>query len=290
MATLRIFSDLHLGHPASTIDRVGMLRPLFDGIDGIWFNGDTVETCSGLLATESLAALGELTRTLESLGIRWETLPGNHDPDRGGPALRELENGEVVVTHGDMCFRYGSPWSPWVPKIMHKLVEAEQELGGYEQADDLADRARLAQAYAYAFQPRPRKFTGALGKLETIKHAAWPPTTPLAILNVWINGPEMVAKWMEQFTPAAKVLVMGHTHRPGLWFRRVMAGAVLASAHGHAFVRAFTHNRASISSRSSSGTIWGAKRPVTLPSRSTRNLVKFHLMALPRMPPCRSLR
>lgn len=197
-----------------------MLRPLFDGIDGIWFNGDTVETCSGLLATESLAALGELTRTLESLGIRWETLPGNHDPDRGGPALRELENGEVVVTHGDMCFRYGSPWSPWVPKIMPKLIEAEQELGGYEQADDLADRARLAQAYAYAFQPRPRKFTGALGKLETIKHAAWPPTTPLAILNVWINGPEMVAKWMEQFTPAAKVLVMGHTHRPGLWFRR----------------------------------------------------------------------
>ena len=220
MATLRIFSDLHLGHPASTIDRVGMLRPLFDGIDGIWFNGDTVETCSGLLATESLAALGELTRTLESLGIRWETLPGNHDPDRGGPALRELENGEVVVTHGDMCFRYGSPWSPWVPKIMDKLVEAEKELGGYAQADDLAARARLAQAYAHAFQPRPRKFTGSLGKLETIKHAAWPPTTPLAILNVWINGPEMVAKWMEQFTPAAKVLVMGHTHRPGLWFRR----------------------------------------------------------------------
>lgn len=220
MGTFRILSDLHLGHPASTITRVPMIFPVIEGVTEVWFNGDTVETCSRVLAAPSLAALGEMTGYLDGKGIRWTTLPGNHDPDRGGPALRSLANGEIVVTHGDMCFRYGSPWSPWVPRIKDKLARAEAALGGFDNAADVAARAKLAQAYAHAFEPRPRRFTGALGKLETILHAAWPPTTPLAILNVWINGPDMVAKWMEQFTPAAKILIMGHTHRPGIWFRR----------------------------------------------------------------------
>jgi UDP-2,3-diacylglucosamine pyrophosphatase LpxH len=216
----RLFSDLHLGHPASTIRDVTELFPLFENCRRVILNGDTVETCSGALAEISLERAGDLFSRMGEKGIKTVVLPGNHDPDREGPTLLELEDGELVVTHGDICFRYGSPWSPWLRKVKGKLDAAEAEAGGFSMARTVEARAALAKAYARAFHPRPRRFTGFLGKLETISHAAWPPSTPLAILDIWKNGPERVAKWMEEFTPRAKVLVMGHTHRAGMWQHR----------------------------------------------------------------------
>ena len=220
MPVTRVFSDLHLGHPASTIGSVEELAPLFEGCNRVILNGDTVETCSETLAESSLARAGELFSRFRNSSTEFVVMPGNHDPDREGPTLLELEIGEVVVTHGDICFRYGSPWSPWVPKIRAKLDAAEAAAGGFAQARTVEARATLAKAYARAFHPRSRRFTGFLGKLETISHAAWPATTPLAILDIWKNGPERVAAWMEEFTPGPKVLIMGHTHRAGIWLRR----------------------------------------------------------------------
>lgn len=216
----RVFSDLHLGHPASTIRKVEHLLPLFENCDRVVLNGDTVETCSATLAQESLARAERLNSLARRPGTSWVVMPGNHDPDREGPALLELDEGAVVVTHGDICFRYGSPWSPWVPQVRPKLDAAEAEAGGFESARTLEARAALAKAYARAFHPRPRRFTGFLGKLETISHAIWPPSTPLAILDIWKNGPARVADWMEEFTPRARVLIMGHTHRAGIWRHR----------------------------------------------------------------------
>ncbi len=194
--------------------------PLFDGAGRIWFNGDTVETCSDVLREESLGMLGDLRDRLVQDGRDPVLLPGNHDPDREGPSWMTLEDGEILVTHGDMCFRYGSPWSPWVQRIKERLHTVEVTRGGWENARTLEQRAALARDYAFAFQPRPRRYTGLAGKLETLLHAAWPPSTPLTILKIWTQGPEMVARWMEEFAPAAKVLIMGHTHRAGCWFRR----------------------------------------------------------------------
>lgn len=220
MTTTRIFSDLHLGHPASTIRDVAELLPLFANCGRVILNGDTVETCSSALAESSLARADELFARMRESGLEPVVMPGNHDPDREGPSLLELDDGELVITHGDICFRYGSPWSPWVRRVKGKLDAAEAEAGGYANARTVEARAALAKAYARAFRPRPRKFTGFLGKLETISHAAWPPTTPLAILDIWKNGPDRVAAWMEEFTPRARVLIMGHTHRAGMWQRR----------------------------------------------------------------------
>lgn len=216
----RVFSDLHLGHPASTVRSVPDLFPLFEGCDRVILNGDTVETCSAALAADSRARADELLAGLGETKTEALLLPGNHDPDQAGPSLLEIDGGQVVITHGDICFRYGSPWSPWITKVKPRLDAAEEEAGGFDNARTVEARAALAKAYAYAFHPRPRRFTGFFGKLETIFHAAWPITTPLAILDTWKNGPERVAVWMEEFTPDAKVLIMGHTHRAGIWLRR----------------------------------------------------------------------
>lgn len=231
----RVFSDLHLGHPASTIRSVEELLPLFTNCEQVVLNGDTVETCSTALTDVSLAKAGELFARMLQSGLEPLVMPGNHDPDRDGPTLLELYDGEVVVTHGDICFRYGSPWSPWVPKVQGKLDAAEAAAGGFGNARTVAARADLAKAYARAFHPRPRRFTGFLGKLETISHATWPPSTPLAILDIWKNGPTRVAAWMEEFTPRAKVLIMGHTHRAGMWERG--GRSVINTGAFHPFTR-----------------------------------------------------
>ena len=73
----------------------------------------------------------------------------------------------------------------------------------------------------------------------------------------------------------------GHATRLGLALLAVLAGGGIATA-GAMLTRA--HSRASISAAMSSGLSPGAKRLTTLPSRSTRNLVKFHLMAPPNRP------
>src|SRR6266481_5138263 len=52
-------------------------------------------------------------------------------------------------------------------------------------------------------------------------------------------------------------------------------------SHRYVFL---VHNSASISCRSPSGLAVGAWRATALPARSTRNLVKFHLMAEPSRP------
>src|SRR3984893_11163811 len=51
----------------------------------------------------------------------------------------------------------------------------------------------------------------------------------------------------------------------------------------HGFIL-FIHNSASISFLSPSGAVVGAWRATTLPERSTRNLVKFHLIDAPSTP------
>ena len=197
-----------------------MLRPLFEGTEHLIFNGDTVETCSKSLYEKACVMLHDLEGHLAQGGHATTILRGNHDPDLPGEPWQYLENGEVMVTHGDICFRFGSPWSPWVPGIQHKLEALEAARGGLDQVTTLQGRAELARDYAMAFHPRARYFKGKLGKLETLYHAAWPPRTSLTILKIWLNGPDMVAEWLETFAPEVKVLVMGHTHRAGLWFKR----------------------------------------------------------------------
>src|SRR5262249_31413481 len=67
----------------------------------------------------------------------------------------------------------------------------------------------------------------------------------------------------------------------------VRAGRIDRQAVRRTLTRGFTffvHNNASISRRRASGGVVGACRATTLPERSTRNLVKFHLIEDPSRP------
>ena len=165
---------------------------------------------------EQFAVIEEFCRRQ---GVELEVQRGNHDPDREGPAFRMLDQGQILVTHGDACFRFGSPWSPWARKLEGRLLKAEEEFLAEGHPDTMESRLELARRWAWVFHPRPRHFDGFAGQLETLWTAAWPPRSPITILRLWAQGPRIVSDWLDRHAPEARMVVMGHTHRAGIWRR-----------------------------------------------------------------------
>ncbi len=219
MPALRIVSDLHLGHPASSIRHAEEFLPLLEGCGKVLLNGDTVESCSAAMAGPSAAQFAVIADWCRRQGVALDLQPGNHDPDQPGPAWRSLDDGRIVVTHGDACFRFGSPWSPWARKLERRLLEVEAAFAAEGRPDTLENRLELARRWSWVFHPRPRHFDGTLGKLETLWTAAWPPYAPLTILRLWAQVPRIVSSWLARYAPDARVAVIGHTHRAGIWHK-----------------------------------------------------------------------
>lgn len=236
-AAPRIVSDLHLGHPASPLTRAEQVRGLWRGARELWLLGDTLETCSERLEDVSRALYAEVAALAAEDGVTLRRFRGNHDPDEGVDSHAFLDGGSVLLTHGDACFRYGSPWSPWAAILRQKLDEVESGFGAEESLSTLEDRMDLAVRWSRAYYPRRRRFTGLLGKAETFAHVLWPPQVPMTILRHWIEGPELAARWLERFAPHARVLILGHTHRPGAWQRRDRWIINLGAHHPFGFPR-----------------------------------------------------
>jgi hypothetical protein len=47
----------------------------------------------------------------------------------------------------------------------------------------------------------------------------WPPTRPFKIAYAWWQTPTLAADLMKLFRPQAHVILIGHTHYPGVWRR-----------------------------------------------------------------------
>lgn len=238
---LRILSDLHLGHPASPLTRAEQVRPLWQGAEEVWLLGDTLETCSARLAPVSRRLFDEVSALADEDGVALRLFRGNHDPEPEFATHRTLDDGRVFLTHGDACFRYGSPWSPWIPRMRRRLDEIEREFTNEHGTADLDARFELARQWAAAFHPRPRRFDGPLGKWESIAHTLWPPATPFVILYHWLRGPDIAARWLDHHAPDAQVLIMGHTHRPCVQLRRKRWIINLGAFHPFGYPRAIDY-------------------------------------------------
>lgn len=215
---IRIFSDLHLGHPGCRIDSVEQLRPLLDGAGRVIFNGDTYEQRHRRLVENGTRLFGELNSLLEELGVDATYLTGNHDPGITENHALDLAGGRVFVSHGDTLFRHLSPWSPKIRKVIPEMESIRAIYGEDRLRNDLdalfecAGRCRmLAPAYENEFR------RGAWKNLRTALRFAWPPHRPAQILSTWINAPGAAHRFARRHRPEASVFLFGHTHFPGIW-------------------------------------------------------------------------
>ena len=217
MLPLRILSDIHYGDKASRVRSLGRLSPLFEGVRAAVLNGDTMDTRPGAAQGVTEASRQEVEGFFRSTGVPCTFLTGNHDPDISTHHSLELAGGKVFLTHGDVLFDDGVPWSQ------------DREMMGREIARGLA---ALPQGVALSLEDQLRVHRDVAARvyqrhqtekrvvqyfLRLAEDTIWPPSRVLKILEAWRQSPGKAAALGRAHRPGARFVLIGHTHRPGIW-------------------------------------------------------------------------
>lgn len=211
----RIISDVHFGDASSLVRKPEAMRPLFDGVQAVIFNGDTLETRTGPRAVEQRGARERFLAFCQDHATPKHFITGNHDPDLSPHHHFDLAGGEVLVTHGDVLFKSIVPWDRNVRKL-ELLYAMHLERMPAERRHEFTTRLTACRAAAYdlpSTHDLDRK--GLLGLI--IK--TWPPWRILHMVKAWNNLPTLAALFTRKHRPSARFVMVGHTHFPGVWDR-----------------------------------------------------------------------
>ncbi|MEM9479479.1 MAG: metallophosphoesterase family protein [Verrucomicrobiota bacterium] len=211
---VRIFSDLHLGHPGSRIHEVEQLRSILVGAKTVIFNGDTFEERAKRYMEKAKAQLVELKALCADIGAKPIFITGNHDPISPPNHYLDLYEGHVFVTHGDALYEEVSPWST---NRKAGQAAAKRIIPEYtaEERKTLEVQLAIAKRVAVEMEIQQTKAKhGLSGKLASIFKIAWPPHRPFVVLHVWLTCHKLAHAFHEQHRPKSPFMVIGHTHRP----------------------------------------------------------------------------
>jgi predicted phosphodiesterase len=214
-----ILSDLHLGHRASRIDDASRLEALIRPFRTAIFNGDTAELWYAADRPLGRKLTADLARFCHHVGCKAIFINGNHDPDISEVNHLDLHGGALLVTHGDILFLGVAPWSKIAKQYLsaHRRILkdlGEDALGSFEHQLLATKRASLElQMWENPVHG------GSLPGLRLLALQAWPPNRPFKILHAWWQTPSLAVDMMKLFRPQAHVVLIGHTHYPGVWRR-----------------------------------------------------------------------
>lgn len=212
---VRIFSDLHYGDRATALKSLEELRPLFDGVDEVILNGDTLDTRPSRHPQQSIELRASTTDFFAHSAPPTKFLTGNHDPDISPTHHCELADGRVFLTHGDALFEDIVPWSQDA-SLARELVA--RELAAFPPGDNPSLHAELS-AYRRAAAALPQRHQSEPHGLKYLigfaRDTVWPPTRVLRVLRAWREAPRRAEAFVRRHRLRAKFFAMGHTHRLG---------------------------------------------------------------------------
>jgi predicted phosphodiesterase len=210
---LRIFSDLHFCDPRSVLQDLECFAPLLGNAERVVFNGDSIDTHVPSQARH----LGELRDFAARSGRETTWLSGNHDPDISEHAELLLHDERLWITHGDVFFHAVAPWSHHAAELRRRFAEALHPLPEPER-DRVETRLRLHRQIVRAL-PEPMELwnQSPVARLRRLAQIAFPPRRPFEILRAWTSTPRRVAALALAQRPNAQVVILGHTHYPGVW-------------------------------------------------------------------------
>jgi predicted phosphodiesterase len=217
---IRIFSDIHYGDRSSQVRSLAQLAPLFDGAGTVILNGDSIDTRSGPYPARTAEVRAEATEFFAQAAAKTVLMTGNHDPDLSPLHAQTLAGEQVLVTHGDVLFENIVPWGRDVP-LIRKLVSEEQ--ARHAHLDDGSLEARLMifrQACARIPQRHQVEQNRWKHLLSYTLDTFWPPQSAGRVLWAWSVAPERASALAETHRPKARFVIIGHTHRPGVWHTR----------------------------------------------------------------------
>jgi predicted phosphodiesterase len=214
---IRIVSDVHYADRSSRVRSLGQLRPLLEGATSFVFNGDTLDTRPDRNPQRTAERRREVLEFFASAGTPVTFLTGNHDPDLSRQHAVEFEGGRILVTHGDVLFDTIVPWAKDAAAIRQKVLAALAALpedGSCRLDGRLAAFRSVAATIPQRHQSEPDPLRYAL---RLVGDTVWPPHRALSILRAWREAPGRAAALARKHRPRAKFIIIGHTHRPGVW-------------------------------------------------------------------------
>ena len=214
---IRIVSDVHYADRSSRVRSLEQLCPLLEGAASFVFNGDTLDTRPDRNPQRTAQRRREVLGFFSSAGPPVTFLTGNHDPDISRLHALEFEAGRILVTHGDVLFDAIVPWAKDAPAIRQKILAALAAIpedGSRLLEGRLAAFRSVAATIPQRHQSEPDPLRYAL---RLAGDTVWPPQRALSILRAWREAPGRAAALARRHRPKARLIVIGHTHIPGVW-------------------------------------------------------------------------
>ncbi len=213
----RIISDLHFGDRASRVRRLEQLTPLLAGVDHLVLNGDTLDTRPSEFPQHTARCRAEVSRFFPHAVGRVTFLTGNHDGDFSPTHHLDLAARAVFVIHGDVVFEDIVPWSRDAPVVRQRIREGLAALAPARR-DELDQQLSVFRRVAMTIPQRHQSEPKALRyRLRYLADTVWPPHRAWSVLHAWRVMPQRAAALAARYRPAAKFVVTGHSHRPGVW-------------------------------------------------------------------------
>lgn len=214
---IHVFSDLHLGHPASHLVEPEWLFPALEGARSVVLNGDSSELINNSRKVVATQKLNRLLDRCRELGIACVQLTGNHDPFVTEFHHLDLLDGKVFITHGDALHPDVAPWS-------REAVDLRAERLRIEATEDPPDattlegRLLLAKRCALVVGTEdPYGEHQKWARLNMTSLFALEPWRALRAIHYWSNVFQYASAMRAQFRPNSQLMLIGHSHRPAVW-------------------------------------------------------------------------
>ncbi|MEE3002343.1 MAG: metallophosphoesterase [Planctomycetota bacterium] len=212
MKRILVLSDLHFGLPARRTPGTSMLRPLWQDVDHLLINGDTAELHTPSMAATAARELELLLSTCEQDGVGLSCTAGNHDPFLSPMHSCALADGRVLVVHGHRIHR--TQPRPLVPGQVLEHGDTGS-LDGRHRMDTAALEDGLARSRRYT--PPEEELQAPQTFLESIPWVIRKPLIVPKILRYWKKFPGHADTYASHVLPGARVVLVGHSHRQGIW-------------------------------------------------------------------------
>ncbi|HEW79521.1 MAG TPA: hypothetical protein ENH34_06140 [Phycisphaerales bacterium] len=215
-----IISDVHVKSTNGWKGQIDGLRRLWAAAGTVVFNGDTVGVREASDGTSAEKILTYISEQCAKDGAEAVFLAGNSDYFLDVAKHLLLAEGRILITHGDAIFPEMSPW--WDEAHLYlaardsALRKMPQELRSTLEGQLASARKATAElAKGNSCENNNSSFTGRIKK----KLQSWlaKPRKGWAIAQTWKTMPSMAAKFTAQYADGVKFIIIGHTHRAGVW-------------------------------------------------------------------------
>ncbi len=207
-----ILSDTHLGRPRWAARSAESLRPIWQGASHLVINGDLAEVHHPNHWSKAVREVIQLFDLCEADGVRLTLLSGNHDPYITDLRHLSLADGAVFVTHGDVLHPAVAPWSPSSAR-MREAHEAALSALDPATRDSLESRLSASQLASHAeWEDLAREAGRSRLRGMLVRPWAW-----FEVFSYWRRLPSLAIEFLERHSPDARYMVIGHSHREGIW-------------------------------------------------------------------------